>query len=88
MDEFRLDGAPEALRDGVVLAVALAAHAAQHFVDVEGTPVVAAGVLAPSIGVVNQPRRRAPRGNGHGNRIQALKRQLKTGQTATLQNRP
>ena len=71
MDEFRLDGAPEALSDGVVPAVALAAHAAQHFVDVEGTPVVAAGVLAPSIGVVNQPRRRAPRGNGHGKRIEA-----------------
>src|SRR5262245_35270286 len=44
----------EALRDGVVPAVALLAHALGHAHRSERSTVVVAGVRAPAVGVVNE----------------------------------
>ena len=56
VDEFFLERAPEALHGGVVVAVASAAHARRDFPGGEMLAVRLAGVLASSVGVVEQPR--------------------------------
>src|SRR5260370_34424176 len=62
VDQLDLERGEEALGDGVVPAVAPAAHAADDAVLRQHPLVVAAGVLAPAIRMMQQPRRRAPAG--------------------------
>ena len=62
---FAFQAAEESLRHGVVPTVALAAHAALHAVAGQLPPVGLAGVLAPPIAVVDEPRSRAPSPDRH-----------------------
>ena len=52
--EFELQGRKEALDDGVVPTIAAAAHAAGDAAHVQQILVVLAGVLAPTVRVVQQ----------------------------------
>src|SRR5882672_4220751 len=52
--ELALEGAEEALHDGVVPAVALATHAARDAVSGEQRPVGVGGVLNAAVGVMHQ----------------------------------
>jgi hypothetical protein len=54
---FALQAAEEALNRGIVPAVSLATHAADHAVLFQQFLVVMAGVLAAAIGMMNQTRR-------------------------------
>ena len=60
MNQFRFQRTKEAFHDGVVPAVALAAHAANHAVFFQQRLVVTTGVLTSTIAVVNQAGRRTP----------------------------
>jgi len=57
-NHFGFDGLEETLDTGIVIAVSLAAHAAEKAMLIEQLLKLTAGVLTPSIGVVNQTRRR------------------------------
>src|SRR5512144_306871 len=60
MHEFGLESAEEALHRGVVQAVPLSAHRGCDAICLEHLAVVAAGILNPAVGVVDQaPRQRA-----------------------------
>ena len=54
VNEFAFQRAPEAFHGGVVIAVAPAAHAADHASGVEVLPVKLAGVLHAPVGVMHQ----------------------------------
>ena len=55
MHQLALQAAPEAFHDGVVVAVASAAHAGLDAGSGEPLPIRLAGVLATAIGVMDQP---------------------------------
>ena len=56
MDELCLEGREEALRDRIVPAIALAAHAADNPLSAELTPVFLARVLDTAVRVMDEPR--------------------------------
>src|SRR5659263_249240 len=60
----------ETLRHRVVVTVPLAAHAADQPVFFQQGPVIPAGVLAPAVGVVEQPPGRTTARQGHPQRVQ------------------
>src|SRR5512144_3238212 len=57
MHEFGLESAEEALHRGVVQAVPLSAHRGCDAICLEHLAVVAAGILNPAVGVVDQAPR-------------------------------
>ena len=62
--QFSLDGSESRFHKCVVVAIAGTAHALIHFCAVKQLAVLLAGILAATIGVVNQIRWRLPAGNG------------------------
>jgi hypothetical protein len=70
MNEFILEGAEEAFRHGMIVAIPFAAHARRDPECRQLTLIREAGVLCPLIRVVNQPRLDAPLTHGHGQRIE------------------
>src|SRR5262249_22459780 len=60
VDELSFESAEEALGNGVVPAVAFAAHARHHLVHRQCSTVVVAGVGASAVGVMQQPGGRTP----------------------------
>ena len=57
VDQLQLEGAPEALHRGVVVAVAPAAHRGDQTTGLEGGAEVAGGVLDTPVGVEEQSGR-------------------------------
>src|SRR6266404_5618480 len=60
IEPFGLEGVEEALDDGVVEAIAGAAHAANHAVAIEHVLVVGARVLSAAVGVMQKTGARTP----------------------------
>src|SRR5512144_1153350 len=71
MHEFGLESAEEALHWGVVQAVPLSAHRGCDAICLEHLAVVAAGILNPAVGVVDQAPRWPPVPARHLQRILA-----------------
>src|SRR6266542_2850981 len=61
LDKLGLDRCEEAFCHRIIPAIAGAAHARHDIASVERGSVIAAGVGAAAIGVVDQPRRRVPK---------------------------
>lgn len=70
VDELDLQRREEALGDGVVPSIAPAAHAANDPVLRQHTLVVAAGVLTPTIRVVQRARQWPPTGQRHAEGVE------------------
>ncbi len=66
VDGLVLQAAPKRLDEGVVVAVALAAHRGNEAVVGEDLAVRGAGKLGAAVGVHDQARRRPPPGDRHG----------------------
>ena len=54
IDEFELEGAPEAFHGGIVIAVALATHGLEEIGLGQSRAEIAGGVLGPPVGVEEQ----------------------------------
>ena len=65
VNEFQFEGALEAFHGGVVVAVAFAAHRSHQAGIIQRSPVIAAGILDPTIGVQKQIGGRIPVPEGH-----------------------
>ena len=65
MNEFVLERAEEAFRHGIVIAIALAAHARRDAERRDLVSVSHAPILCALIGVMNEPRLHPPLSNGH-----------------------
>ena len=70
VDELRLEGREEALRDGVIPAIALAAHAADDSAFAEPAPVVLARVLDAAVRVMDEANLGAPGPQGHAQGVE------------------
>ena len=70
VDQLDLEGREEALGDGVVPAIAPAAHTAGDPVLRQHPLVVAAGILTSAIRMMQQARRRAPAGQRQAERVE------------------
>src|SRR5258708_25591360 len=70
VDQLDLQRREEALGDGVVPAIAPAAHAADDPVLLQHSLVVAAGVLAPTIRMMEQPWRWAAARQRHAEGVE------------------
>src|SRR5437899_2404170 len=69
MDKLGLERREKALDDGVVVAVALAAHAADDAELAHRALIIPARILAASIRMMNQAARRATSVDGHHQRL-------------------
>src|SRR6266481_6278729 len=71
VDEFCLERREEALRDRVVPAIALAAHAADDSAFAEPAPVVLARVLDTAVRVMDEASLGAPGPQGHAQGVKS-----------------
>ena len=71
IDQIQLEGTPEALHDGIVVAVAATAHGGDQIRVGEGLTEVSGGVLDTAIRMEEQVPRRSTMKESirHGNRI-------------------
>ncbi len=69
-NELPLERGEEAFGDGIVPAVAFATHARPKPVRLEELAVRTAGVLNAAIGMMQEPWRWTPRGEGHAERTE------------------